>query len=366
MKTGILTYHNTRNCGAILQAYALQKILANIGVDSEIIDYRCSKIDEAYRIKKLDEIKSIKEFIKWTLTINSAKKSQKKFNEFKSKYLKLSEPYFKNTINKANDLYNAYITGSDQVWNFNLNGNDYTYLLDFASDSKKKLSYAASMGSKSMSKENEEIFAKSLLNYDGISVREKTLKAYVDVAIGIDSTLVLDPTLLLTKDDYNFASQEIEEKYIFVYTVASTPNIEKAAKELSKITGYKIIWGHMSYRKKKGVINKTDISPNEFINYIKNAEYVLTSSFHGMALSIVMEKQFFYDLDTKKENNNSRLETLAEVLGLQERELTAEKYNFNKDINYLKIRKILKVKRKESMDFLAKLSLKKQGECYND
>ena len=364
MKTGILTYHNTRNCGALLQAYALQKTLFDMGIDNDIIDYCCPKIDETYKLKKLNEIKNIKEFIKWTLTINSAKKSQKKFDEFKRQYLKLSEIYSSDTIIKANNLYDAFITGSDQVWNFNLNGNDYTYLLNFASDDKIKLSYAASMGSENIGKENEKIFAKALSQFSSISVREKNLKEYVDRILEIDSKLVLDPTLLLEKEEYNFSESTkiINPKYIFVYTIASTPNIEKAAKALSQKTGYPIIWGHMSYRKKKGVINKTDISPDEFVNYIKNAEYVLTSSFHGMALSIVMEKQFFYDLDTKKQNNNSRLETLAEILGLQERNMGINAVDFKQDINYLKIKELLKIKRKESIDFLAKMSLEKPGE----
>ena len=329
-----------------------------MGLDNDIIDYRCSKIEETYKIKRIEEIQSIKELIKWMLTVRSAKRSQTKFNEFKEKYLKLSEPYFCDTIINANDVYDVFITGSDQVWNFNLNGNDYAYLLDFAYDDKVKLSYAASMGSKNIDKENEKKFTEELKSFNGISVRERPLKEYVDSILKVNSGLVLDPTLLLNKEDYNFDKdkQIIDKKYIFVYTIASTPNIEKAAKALSKKTGYPIIWGHMSYKKKNGVINKTDISPDEFINYIKNAEYVLTSSFHGMALSVVMEKQFFYDLDAKKQNNNSRLETLAEILGLQERELTVGKYNFNKDIDYLKIREILKVQRKAARDFLANLS----------
>lgn len=356
MKTGILTYHNTRNCGAALQAFALQKVLIDMGIENEIIDYRCPEIDESYRIKKISEIKTIKEFIKWVLTVGSAKKSQKKFNNFKKQYLKLSEPYYKNTISDANAVYDAFITGSDQVWNFYLNGNDYTYLLDFVSDDKKKLSYAASMGSNSMSEGNKEIFAKELSTFSDISVREKPLKEYVDTLIDVDSELVLDPTLLLTKEDYLFDGDKQKDKYIFVYTIASTPNIEKAARELSKRTGYKIIWGHMSYKKKRGVINKTDISPEEFINYIKNAEYVFTSSFHGMALSIIMEKQFFYDLDINSKNNNSRLETLAWILGLEERKIDLSSCEFLQDIDYSKVGELLNKKRRDAITFLRKIT----------
>lgn len=356
MKTGILTYHNTRNCGALLQAYALQKTLFHLGIDNDVIDYHCAKIEGAYKIKRIHEIQSLKELVKWILTVRTARKSQTKFDAFKAQYLKLSRPYLRDTIIEANDSYDTFITGSDQVWNFNLNGSDYTYVLDFAHDDKIKLSYAASMGSKSIEKGNEEKFTQELLKFHGVSVREKPLKEYVDGILNIDSELVLDPTLLLEKEDYDFgkSSRIIDEKYIFVYTIASTPNIEKAAKILSKETGYPIVWGHMSYKKKKGVLNKTDISPDEFINYIQNAEYVLTSSFHGMALSIVLEKQFFYDLDIKKQNNNSRLETLAEVLDLESQKIDDAYFasQAREKINYQQLHPKFEKLKEKSLSFL--------------
>lgn len=356
MKTGILTYHNTRNSGAVLQAYALQKTLSDMGFDNDIIDYRCPEIERVYCLKRIWELKSIKEFVKWALTIRPAKRSQKKFDAFKRNYLKLSKPYFRDTISGANDSYDVFITGSDQVWNFDLNGNDRTYLLDFAKKGKKRLSYAASMGSTAVSGENEEIFARELLQFDGVSVRESSLKEYVDKACGVDGVQVLDPTLLLKKDDYDFegGKSAVKGKYIFVYTIAATPNIEKVARDLSQKTGYPIIWGHMSYRKRRGVINKTDISPDEFIRYINNAEYVLTSSFHGMALSVVMEKQFFYDLDIKKKNNNSRLETLAAVLGLENRRIDTDSSDLQneKKIDYAGTRAELEKLREKSLLFL--------------
>lgn len=353
-KTGTITYHSTRNCGALLQAYALQKNLQKLGFDNEIIDYRCEKIENQYKLKKLYEIRSAKELVKWVLTIRKNTQSQKKFDHFKKKYLKISKPYNKKTISEAKECYDTFITGSDQVWNFSLNGNDYAYLLDFA-EGKKKISYSASMGSSSLQNTNEEEIKDKLSSFHAISAREEALNDLINEKFKLNSQMVLDPTLLLSKEDYDFiCNLKNKGDYIFVYTVASTPNIEKAVKKFAKETGYKIIWGHMSYRRKKGVINKTDISPDEFVEYIKNAKYVFTSSFHGMALSIALEKQFFYDLDIKKGNNNSRLETLSELLELRGRELKGENENLlNKEpINYEKVNSLLKEKREKSIEFL--------------
>ena len=356
MKIGVLTYHNTRNCGAVLQAYALQKVLLELGMENEIIDYRCDKIEETYRLRRLWEIKSIKMFIKWALKIKSDKRTQKKFEDFRKNMLMLSGAYTKDNIKNANKEFDGFITGSDQVWNFHLNGCDYTYLLDFADMDKRKISYAASMGSSVAKDSHNKIFNEALASFDLVSVREKPLEEYIKRTVGISPTLVLDPTLLLKKEGYNFAAKwtKPEYKYIFVYTIATTPNIERAARELSKKTGLPIIWGHMSYKKKSGVKNLTDLAPDEFVSYIKNAEYVLTSSFHGMALSIVMKKQFFYDLDVNTQNNNSRLETLAEQLELNHRELSQDSKNLDeeKKIDYSAVDEKLEIKKKESMDFL--------------
>lgn len=355
MKAAILTYHNTRNSGAALQAYALQKKLSSMGINNEIIDYRCEKIESAYRLKKIYDNRNAKELIKWVLTFNRDKKAQGKFDCFKSKYMNIGKMYDKATISDANKEYDVFITGSDQVWNMKLNGGDYTYLLDFVEKGKKRISYAASMGSTQIEKNHLKKFGEELSLFDFISAREKPLEKYIKESFGLSSYLVLDPTLLLDKTDYDFRSncRLPKGKYIFVYTIASTPNIEKAAKNLSKITGLPIIWGHMSYKKRKGVKNVTDLSPADFANYIKNAEYVFTSSFHGMAMSIVFEKQFFYDLDIATQNNNSRLETLAENLSLENRKLNGSgKTNFDNLIEYVSVKQKLVELKKESEVFL--------------
>lgn len=354
MKTGILTYHNTRNCGAVLQAYALQKTLFSLGIDNEIIDYRCRKIDDAYRLKHFGENRTAKELAKWALTIKNNKNAQKKFDAFKRDALQLSTVYDRATIHRANERFDAFITGSDQVWNFYLNGGDYTYLLDFAAEGKKKISYAASMGSAAAKKSDEAQIKKELLTFDAVSVREKPLQAYIRQTMGISPALVLDPTLLLGKEDYDFPSdwKKPAGSYIFVYTIAPTPHIDGAARALSEKTGYPVIWGHMSYRKKKGVQNATGLSPAAFVRYIKNAAYVLTSSFHGMAFSIIMEKQFFYDLDVNKQNNNARLETLSALLDLQGRELKNTDTQTAPPIDYSIVGKKLDKWRQASIAFL--------------
>ncbi|MBR4893209.1 MAG: polysaccharide pyruvyl transferase family protein [Clostridia bacterium] len=355
MRVGIITYHSTRNCGAVLQSYALNKVVSDLGYKCEIIDYKCENIEKAYKIKKIYELRSIKEFIKWGLLVHTQKKSQKEFDKFTKENLKISRVYNKDNITDANKEFDAFITGSDQVWNFNLNGADENYILNFAKEDKIKLSYAASLGYKTIPKNYTHIFKENLTTFNAISVREEEgLESLKE--LGHNSELVLDPTLLLKKEDYyKFVNHNKNGDYIFVYTVANTPNIYKKALELSEKTGYPVIWAHMNFMNKKGVLNLKNPSCIEFLTLLNNAKYVLTSSFHGMALSIVLNKEFFYDLSVSPNNHNSRLTTLASSLSLTEREMKENKeLSINEKIDYEKIEQLLNEKRRESIDFLIK------------
>ncbi len=355
MKIGILTYHNTRNCGASLQAFALHKAISSMGVNCEIIDYHCKNICQTYRLQSLTEQRSLKSLAKWLLTNRSNRSAQKKFDAFNDRHMTLSPPYERANISDANQIFDGFVTGSDQVWNLQLNGSDGAYLLDFAAEEKKKISYAASFGSAVISDNHTEFFSLQLPRFDAISVRETSGKLAVHKLIGRFPSLVLDPTLLLTKEDFDvFRTPTKKQRYIFVYTIANTPHIANAAKELSQRLKLPVVWGHMSHRKHPGVLNITNLSPDEFVSYIRNADYVLTSSFHGMALSVVLEKQFFYDLDAAPFNNNSRLETLSQLLDLGNRELIGQSFSSDdiKEINYVELSKKLSVLRAESIDFL--------------
>lgn len=353
MRIGIITYHNTRNCGAVLQSYALMETIKKIGFSAKIIDYKCEEIDKAYIIKKPWELRGVKEAVKWLLTVGINTKAQKKFDLFKKEKLVLTGAYDKNNITKINSQFDGFITGSDQVWNFNLNGADENYILKFAAADKKKISYAASLGYKEIPEDYISLYKENLATFSGISVRETDGKTALE-CLGFSCETVVDPTLLLDKGDYfELEADNKWGKYIFVYTVAVTPNIEKKAKELSKKTGLPIIWGHMSYKNYKGVKNIKSPFCDEFLSLIKNAEYVVTSSFHGMAFSIIYEKEFFFDLSVSKNNYNSRLTSLADTLELSNREIRVDRDMLNYEkIDYNRVNRLKEKKKEEAIKFL--------------
>lgn len=138
-KVGILTFHNTRNAGAALQSYALEKILSNQDVTVKVINYQNENINSRYAIKKLSEIKQGKELIKYILSNKYVIKRQALFSDFYNKHQNFSRVYTAENIQESNIEFDYFVTGSDQVWNFSHTNNDWNYVLDFVRDDKEKL-----------------------------------------------------------------------------------------------------------------------------------------------------------------------------------------------------------------------------------
>lgn len=357
MKIGTLTYHDTRNYGAVLQAYALQKTIENLGVDCEIIDYKSEFLAEVYKIKSISEIKGVKEFIKWALTIKYDRKSKIKFDRFnRTKQTFSSKSYTKDNIDEANNIYDGFVVGSDQVWNLNLNNKDTTYFLDFVSNESKKFSYAASFGYKSIPDEYLDITTQNLSKFNKISVREEQGKNIIENTLNKDSKVVLDPTLLLERESWNKIKKDTyykEKDYILVYSVAATPSLFEFAKKLSKEKKCDIVYINRSYFNKFGMKNIRDASPEEFLGYINGAKYIVTSSFHGVAFALNYKKDFFYELDAKPQNNNSRLQSLINIVGLESREIINGNNDYiDNKIDYNKVSNILKEERIKSIHYL--------------
>lgn len=359
MKIGIITYHRAKNLGAMLQSYALQKTIEKYSGNCEIIDYRNENMEEAYKVKKTNEIKSIKEKIKNILLKKKNVEFEKARDEFNSKVQKISiEKYNKENIRRANNIYDVFITGSDQVWNPKLNYKDNNYFLDFVTDNKKKNSYAASFGTNILESKEKEIIKNKLKDFNKISVREKEGQEIVEKLTNRKADVVLDPTLLLNKKQWEnlMENKRLEkERYIFVYTIASTPTIFEFAKRLAKEKRCKLICFNSSYKKHLGMKNLNKVSPQDFLNYIENAEYVVTSSFHGLCFSINFQKQFYYELDENKQNNNSRLITLTQMLNLEDRRIENGNCKSKGNIDYNNVNNLLEKEREKSIKFIKEI-----------
>lgn len=365
MKIGILTYHRAYNYGAVLQAYALKEYLSRDGHDVGFVDYWPKCHYNNFRIFNPDTFRRHgflgkgKYLFYMFATLSWMLKRKHNFQWFfKNKLGVGKEPSYSNEGDVCNE-FDVVIYGSDQVWRkqtfFSFKGFDKWY---FGSDNvtaSKKITYAASMGPVDLS-EDDLVFLKEMLpNFDSISVREQSLNKVVN-ALGYDAKVVLDPVFLLSRTDWQkiitSKFKPPKKKYILFYNLLDTPESIEFVEELSRKTGLKI---KELYKKKNldhfGRRYIKSASVGEFLGLLENAEHVVSNSFHGIAFSIIFQKQFWaVGMGQKAE----RALTLLKSLALDSRyveELTG-KEQFKTDIDYEPVYETLARLKNNSCSFL--------------
>lgn len=361
MRVGIITFHRALNYGALLQAYALQKVLEELNIKSEIIDYRNPIIEDIYRLKRLNERNGLKNKVKYILQRSYEIEKREKFEYFRqNKLLITNKTYFNdNDLSEISDSFDYYITGSDQVWNYDAHGFDKNYFLNFVSNPNKRISYAASFGVSSIPDKFINDYSILLSNISNLLVREQEGKDIIKKICGLNSHVVLDPTLLLTKEQW---TDEIKEhrskgKYILLYCFELTDTIKKFVENLSKETGLEVrsLVYYVRNPLKVKCVNISNSDPLDFVRYFADAEYVVTNSFHGTAFAINLNKNFFVDLLVRSSNVNSRLENIIRLTNLESRYIKDNKSIkelLNDRIDWQKINCLLNEKRKESINLL--------------
>ena len=358
-KIGIVTWHWNPNYGGLLQAYALQETIKKLGYEPEFVNYRPDLNTFKKRvIRKMKDIYIM--FVK--PEINAGRKKKNKFIKEKLNVGKLYYSFDK-LINEANKYYDVGICGSDQIWSNNTGVVDPFYYLAFI-DERKRISYAPSIGYNKISDNIRSEFKDYVNKIKYLSIREEKGADIIKSITGRDAMVVLDPSLLMNKEEW---LDEIKTKprvspggnFILLYLLGNNLEHVEYAKRFSKHTGYKIIALKTKSSKIKGL--KTFIGdPLDFIEFVYNASYVLTDSFHGVALSINLGKQFAAFKRFKDDEpicQNSRIYNILNKLNLEDRIISTDTpLTFFEDIliDYDTTRMLLESERKFSLGFLKK------------
>ena len=317
---GILTWHYYTNYGSALQAYALQQTIESLGYNVKIINYRNPK----YGI-----INHNKERLKIVLSQTLGKSNGKIGVRFAYPFLSFQENFFHQTrlynsvteLNAINGDYDTIIFGSDQIWAPNV-FNDI-YMGSFISgESTKLVSYAASIGLNSIPDELVSVYKKMLARFKAISVREEIGKILLEEKCGIAASVVLDPTLLLSNDNYNRIErkpkQTIESKYLFCYFLNENHQYRDTVIKCAESYGLRIVGISQNNRDLSWMKILQAIGPQEFLWLIHHAEVVFTDSYHGTIFSILFQKKFYTFERFKSEstvNQNSRIYQLSKYIG---------------------------------------------------
>lgn len=331
MKVSIITFHAADNCGSHLQAYALQQVLkSELNIDSEIIDYSNQNQRELYSLYL--PFKSLKYCIinlYRSVFFFLIRRYKKSFQDFSRTYLTLTEQHYslKEELKSLDGKFDIYITGSDQVWNTKAYDYDDSYFLDFVTCGKK-IAYAPSLGATNIveSKESRRKISDFLSTFTAVSVRERNGKEVLKSVCSMDIPILLDPTLLLNREDWHSLIGEriIKKKYIFYYAFSYRKEANSIVKEISKRYGLPVyIVDAYAWALRRNFLEGFHLSPQfgpkAFLNLIYYSELVLTTSFHGTALSVALGKKFWY-LETSMHNkNDDRAESLLNQLGIKDR-----------------------------------------------
>ena len=337
-KVGIVSCYFKNNYGSMLQAYATKKILDNNNIPNETINidnnvdfkkgkrkYYMTQVTNFNFIKSkfgMIKLKLDKKIVK-DLGNNIAKRNAK-YKEFRQEFnLSKSVSTYQELSKMAEEKYTDVIVGSDQLWlPVNIVANYYT--LNWVPDDVNKISYATSFGVSAVPAKYNEQYNYFLNRINHVSIREDSGIKLAKELANVDGKLVCDPTLLLTKNEWEEVAVKdriIDEKYILCYFLGSNVEHRKFAERLKEKTGYKIVSlnhadEYVKYSDKFCDIAPYDIGPREWINLIKNAEYVCTDSFHGTVFSLIFNKMFFnfrrYSSNAKA-STNSRLDSLLNI-----------------------------------------------------
>ena len=293
-------------------------------------------------------------------------KRSNKFEEFKTKYFKISKPYYGyNNLKKSSNDYDAFVLGSDQLWQ-PMNLENHYFTMEFIDDRKLKITYAPSFGVSEIPKRQIEKTKAYLKRIEYISVREESGQKIVKELINRDVPIVLDPTFMINLGEWEKIQPKEKvynkNKYIFCYFLGDNQEHRDIVNKVKKLTGYDIVTlPHIDEIAKSdinfGDAKLYDIGPAELLNLIKSAEIIFTDSFHCTAFSIMYQKKFFtfnrFKNNTKG-STNTRLKSILSLLGLENRLIT--NYGdclrmYNQDIDFKSANEKLEKLRKKSMDY---------------
>ena len=348
-----ITFDHTWNYGSCFQAYALQTAIEKIKVNGEPCSY------ELIPIRQFDDFPKPRANLKSFLRRTIVQLWRNQFRDFEQKIKYASIKNMEELYSVGGEEADAYVCGSDVIWNSDHNRSLTAYFLDFTQ--KYSFSYAASFGKEIDQKEVEK-YKNQISRLNQIGVREKSSKDIIEAVSGKKVKVVADPVILLTKDEWNtvIPQTKTKDKFIFVYTTRLNRNLENFVNRLAQQTNLKVVrtaWARSPITVlKQGVIMLK--KPEEWLQSLRDAEYVVTNSFHATVFSILFHKKFFTIAQTNIQNEkgegiNVRMNDFLGFVGLGKRILSEipQQMDLN-EIDYSVVDERVRTLREESIAFL--------------
>lgn len=375
-KVGLAVCYDTKNFGSQLQVLATVKKVEDLGCEAEIIRYKKKLTPQFVRqtlprlfnisfvASKLRSKVQAKKMAKYPAYVKLIKVRNTRFSQFVKTHFDCLSPVYagwETLVKETRKNYDMFLCGSDQLWLPNNLGSHF-YTLEFAPDDKKKVSYATSFGVSCIPSFQKKRTARYLQRFDALSTRELAGAKIIRELTGIAAKVVCDPTMLLTPEDWAEVICEkklIEKPYVFCYFLGSNTEHRLAAERLKQELGLELV--SCPFLDSFAECDLTfadeklfDVDAADFVNLIRNAEYVLTDSFHGTVFSILHQKKFltFNRFGNEANSRNSRIDSLCELLKLQERRYDGSVEKLFDEIDYEMVGQELAALREASICYL--------------
>ncbi len=319
MKAGLLTFHRANNIGAALQAAALQQYINENICPCEYVDF----IPNNGVPRDLGAVKNA--LRKGKQIVNGCASRLKndraaRFDRFYRENYKLSDKTYRGDRALAENppAYDVVISGSDQILNTTLTGTSESFYLKPWGEQTRKVSYASSLGREDLSQEEYRLIRQELPKFQAISAREQSAADIIARETGKEVSVVVDPVLLLTKQQWEEKCRPVplNGSYVLAYAMEYSETMEQLLQQqLDAGKKVLLLCGAKSAQRLPGE-KLENVGPGEFLTYIKNAQLVITNSFHGSVLSIIFGKQFCC---ISHSTRNARLQNLLQTVGQGEK-----------------------------------------------
>ncbi|MCL2003777.1 MAG: polysaccharide pyruvyl transferase family protein [Oscillospiraceae bacterium] len=358
MKTGLVTFHAAHHYGAMLQACALAKTVAGLAGGCELIDYvRPDTLEGNTVFQKGFSPAAAARNLHSLLSLSALRLRYDRFETFMREAMQLSPKRYLTLaeLRAEPPEYDVYISGSDQIWNpfiFKENRFDLSFFSAFAK-SGRRIAYAPSFGSAAIDGAVADELRGLVRDFSHLSAREAAGAEILEKVSGRGVPVVLDPTLLLTREEWGAAAGEraLERPYLLAYFVSPPELLSDAARRVKKRMGVEAVQLAGTRRRMPGADRMVfDAGPREFISLFQNASFVLTNSFHGAVFSILFQKPFICGAGSGEDGRVSRTGNLLGLLGMEPR-LDGGEVDLS-DIDYGAVEARLRSERERSLLYL--------------
>ena len=351
MRIGILTFHRAHNYGAVLQCYALQKVLATMGHDAVVIDYRQPYVESQYASFNwqyfLDQLVNFRllTMLRYFAKVRKNVIRAAVFRRFRNRHLSVSSKCGSGQI----PLYDCYVIGSDQVWSLHCTKYaDDVYWGQFARPAKSKIiGYAISSTIESLLQIGGEKVKKHLHDFSAVSFREEAIRNQVASMAGVKGEMALDPTLLFTADCWHGLTENVPvQPSVVVYHAQfryASQNVRREVDEKARQLARSLDCGVID-------LSNCITSPEYFVAAFKQARYVITNSFHGVALALTFNKPMYAILC--HDSLDERYKRLLAAVGGDAMLVDTDFVPVAKPVDYEPINVALAKLRSHSIDFL--------------